>query len=108
MGCLEKSTGKVSEYINRFILFTYHNLGGGFRYFLCSPRKLGKMDPIFFRWDGNHQPDEVCPPPRNLTWIRQNDGFKKTQISFQAGQFLGNVKSQGRAISSRILVQWKK
>ena len=22
----------------------YHGLGGGFKYFLCSPRKLGKMN----------------------------------------------------------------
>ena len=38
------------------LLFTYLLVGGGFKYFLFSPRKLGKMNPfwlIFFRWVGS-------------------------------------------------------
>ena len=34
----------------------HESLGGGFKDFLCSPRKLGKMNPfslIFFRWVGS-------------------------------------------------------
>ena len=75
-------------------------LGGGFKHFLCSPRKLGKipiLTSIFFRWVGSTT-NQFCflqflgimESIKMLTWQFDKIWFRKKLFQHGNGQWIMN------------------